>query len=324
MFNLEQSTDVPTVSQAGMKFPYSTKVVVTTIESDSDFATHTGDALSFHNHIEGYDIQRFMGQVCTISFWIKSSVTGTYSVGFQNTGSDYSYPASYTVNAANTWEKKTCTLTFADGSTGTWNYTNGAGSNVIFSLASGAGSMGTANQWATGSKPTATGHVNILSSTDNVLYLTGVQLELGAVATPFEFRPYQQELALCQRYCQQLQPYFNTTSADGFFFAIKYLTNCIASQGMTLSVPMRAAPTLVNNDLTTWDADGTPAVGNVSFYDVVHAGWVTIVGALTVAITRTSNTKFTLQCTAATSFSGTDGDIGALHLTSVAVLSAEL
>ena len=139
-------------------------------------------------------------QTVTLSFWVYSSLTGTFGGAITNAALDRSYPFSYTINAANTWEKKT--ITIAGDTTGTWvGATNGTGMNVYFSMGTGSTYTGTANAWATGLYLAPTGSTNFVSTNAATMYLTGVQLEKGSQATSFDFRPYTTELQLCQRYC---------------------------------------------------------------------------------------------------------------------------
>jgi hypothetical protein len=144
-----------------------------------------------------------------------------------------------------------------------------------------------------------------------------VQLELSPVVTPFEFRLYPQELALCQRYCQLLKP--GNAAIQGFKYATKYIDAIL-----TIS-PMRANPTLVGNDILAWKGAANPALGEINAYSILGSAYLTITGALTVSIQFVSTTSFIFRCVAATSFTGTDGDLVLMNAYSAtAVLSAEL
>jgi hypothetical protein len=134
----------------------------------------------------------------TLSFWVRSSLTGTFGGVLRNDAGNYNYPFSYTISSANTWEQKSVTITGA--TSGTWTINNGRCLQVAFSLGAGATLSGTAGAWTTSNFWSATGATQVLATNGATFYITGVQLEVGTQATSFEYRQYQQELALCQRY----------------------------------------------------------------------------------------------------------------------------
>ena len=175
----------------------------------------------------------------TLSFWARSSLTGTFSGALQNSAGNRAYPFSYTINAANTWEQKS--IIVAGDTTGTWLTTNGVGISLRFNLGSGSTFLGTAGAWAASGVNGATGSVSVVGTSGATFYITGVQLEPGTVATPFERRSYGQELALCQRYYQRTTA--ETASAT-------LLTGVICSGassgngGFNLIGIMRTTPTL--------------------------------------------------------------------------------
>ena len=154
--------------------------------------------------IEGFNIADLAwgtasAATVTLSFWVRSSVTGTFSGALYGASTIQSYPFNYTISAANTFEQKTVTI--AGPTTGTWDSTNGTGIYVNFDLGSGTTFKGTAGAWATGTFIGVTGATNLCATTGATFYITGVQLETGSTATSFDYRPYGTELALCQRYC---------------------------------------------------------------------------------------------------------------------------
>jgi hypothetical protein len=171
----------------------------------------------------------------TFSFWVRSSLTGTFS-GCLNNGvtsaSGRSYPFNYTISSANTWEQKT--ITIAGDTSGTWATNTSAGMQVVWDLGSGSGYAGTANAWATSFYPKATSSSNLIATSGATFYLTGVQLEKGSTASPFEYRLYGTELALCQRYYQTMCNFVGTSGNGGG-------TRVAAAIQFT---PMRAAPSL--------------------------------------------------------------------------------
>jgi hypothetical protein len=184
----------------------------------------------------------------TLSFWVRSSVTGTFSGSLLNSAENRSYPFTYTVNSANTFEYKT--ITIAGETSGTWVTNNGVGIRVVWSLGMGSNFNGTAGAWNTSTNFAATGATNLIATNGATFYITGVQLEAGSVATPFERRPYGTELALCQRYFQTYLQSMN------FKFAVRgYVPNLnsIVSSHI-LQTKMRAAPTATK--VGTWTVSG--------------------------------------------------------------------
>jgi len=153
--------------------------------------------------IEGYDYRFISGQTVTLSFWVRSSTAGIYCASFR-TGSpsvDRSYIAEYTINSVDTWEYKTITAVLNGNNTP--SYEEGRGLQISWCLACGADSQGTAGSWLTGSKLATSNQVNFLSTLNVEFRIAGMQLELGPVATPFEYRPFGEELILCQRYYEK-------------------------------------------------------------------------------------------------------------------------
>ena len=134
----------------------------------------------------------------TISFWVRSSLTGSFGAALANNGGSRSYPFSYTVNAANTWEQKTVTV--AGDTSGTWLTDNSTGIYLRFDLGCGSSFKGTAGTWAAANYYGVTGAVSVVGTSGATWYVTGVQLEVGAKATPYEFVTYSEQLAQCQRY----------------------------------------------------------------------------------------------------------------------------
>jgi len=194
-----QDTTVP----SGQGFKNSMKFDVTTADTSIGAAQY----YQFFQKIEGQNVAHLMfgtsdAKSITLSFWCRSNKTGTYSVNFMNNAADRFNPNNFTINSADTWEKKT--ITVSGDTTGTWLTTNGIGLYVIWNLALGSNYQdGTNGTW--GSADYASGAiVNFLDSTSNEFYITGVQLEVGDKATPFEHRSFGEELALCQRYYEQV------------------------------------------------------------------------------------------------------------------------
>ena len=167
-----------------------------------------GDYYYFTQPIEGYNTYDLMygtssAKTTTLSFWTYSNLTGTFGGAFINNATNRSYPFTYTISSANTWAQ--VSITVPGDTTGTWvGNTNGCGLRVCWGLGVGSTYSGTAGSWSSNYYVTASGiTTNLLSSTSNYLYITGVQLEVGTQATSFDFRDYGRELMLCQRYFEK-------------------------------------------------------------------------------------------------------------------------
>jgi hypothetical protein len=203
--------------------------------------------------IEGYNIADLgwgtaNASPITLSFWVRSSLTGTFGGALRNSNNSRSYPFTYTISSANTWEQKSVTI--AGDTSGTWLTDNTAGIKLTFGLGAGATISGTAGSWAGTSYVTATGAVSVVGTNGATFYITGVQLEAGSVATPFERRPYGTELALCQRY------YYRTEDSR---VAVGYASTSSSMRTIVqVPVPMRVAPTAL-------EQSGTAAEYNVVF-----------------------------------------------------------
>lgn len=195
VFTVQQSSVAP----AG--FTRSLLATVTTVDS-SLAAT---DLYLLSQSIEGFNIADFAwgtanAQSVTLSFWVRSSVTGTFGGAIVNSAVNRSYPFSYTISSANTWEQKS--ITVAGDTSGTWLTDNGIGFRVYLGLGLGSTYSGTAGTWSGSFFISATGATNLMTTNGATFYITGVQLEKGSTATSFDYRPYGTELALCQRYYQ--------------------------------------------------------------------------------------------------------------------------
>jgi hypothetical protein len=231
--SVASNTDVPT----GQGFTASLRATVTTGAAPGSF-----DLISLLQKIEGLNSAQLAfgsasAKQVTLSFWVRSSVTGTHTVNLENSTAGRIYVGSYTISAANTWEKKTVTI--SGDTTGTWLTTNGVGVLVRFPIQVGASILGTANTWVAGSYQGATGTVNDCATTGNIFAITGVQLEIGAVATDFDYRSYGQELVLCQRYFfKQAYTTTDTPLTQGAYYAANSFWSTIL-----FPVAMRSAPT---------------------------------------------------------------------------------
>jgi hypothetical protein len=232
-WTISVENDAPT----GSGFRKSLKWLCTT----ADASPAAGDNLQFLTTLEGQNLQHIKkgtsaAEQVTLSFWVKANVTGTYIVSFYDVDNNRVVSKSYTINASATWEYKT--ITFPADTTGAFDNDNEASLILIFRLGVGSNyNSGTLQTtWATYSDAnSAVGQVNLAASINNYWQVTGVQLEVGATATPFEFKPIDTELAQCKRY------YHKSVSNDGFGTPG---TTTQATMKLPLPVPMRVQPTM--------------------------------------------------------------------------------
>ena len=184
----------------------------------------------------------------TLSFWVRSSLTGTFGGSLQNSASTRSYPFTYSIAAANTWELKSVTI--AGDTTGTWiGATNGIGLRVNFGLGVGSTYSGTAGAWAGSDYDSATGATSVVGTSGATFYLTGVMLEKGSTATSYDYRPYGTELSLCQRYA-----YVWSTTTTQVAIASGFQYNATSAYyTVNFPVQMRSAPTLNSVTAANWN-----------------------------------------------------------------------
>ena len=251
--SLQQSSTVPT----GAGFVNSilaTSLAATTVGSS--------DSYEVSQQIEGYNIADLgwgtaSAKTVTLSFWVRSSLTGTFGGTFENSGNTRAYPFSYTISVANTWEQKT--ITVAGDTSGTWLTDNSRGIIIRWSLGTGSTYLNTANAWVAGEYYSVTGETKLVATNGATWYITGTQLEVGSTATSFDYRPYTTELALCQRYYMKYQG--DGSGSNGF--AIGYQTSTtVAVFALNFPVTMRSEPTctlsnVVTSDGITYDAAAT-------------------------------------------------------------------
>jgi len=243
VWNAAQSTDVPSTTS----FRYSTSVTVTTASSAAGAYAYLYQAIEGYNWADlGYGTAS--AQTSTLSFWVKSSLTGTFGIALRNaTGSSRFFTTTYTINAANTWEQKTITIT--GDTAGTWNTINGVGLAIFWDLGVGSTYSSTSNNaWSTVASNFfgVTGATKLGATNGATFFITGVQLEAGTTASPFEYRQYGTELALCQRYYN-----FIGGTAAGFPLVQAYSgTTDTRDFPIPFPVAMRTIPTGTKNG--TW------------------------------------------------------------------------
>jgi len=248
----------------------------------------SNDSYSFQQFIEGYNISKLnwgtsAAKSITLSFWAKSTLTGTFGGSVANGDYNRFNPFSYTISAANTWEYKTVTIT--GDTSGSWSTTNGNSMRVIFSIGAGSGRLGTAGTWTSSVLEGVTGQTNHIATNGSNLRITGVQIEEGTSATPFEHLQFGQQLALCQRYYEKSYD-INTAPATNATKGLELVAGTTDGnqnfyQTVRFAVPKRANPSInfykSDGTANTWRYDrsgasnqsGTPSVGDngdSSFY----------------------------------------------------------
>jgi hypothetical protein len=202
----------------------------------SAYTVGASESFNVQQRIEGLNVADLAwgtasAATVTVSFWVYSSLTGTFGGALRNSAANRSYPFSYTISSANTWEQKSVTI--AGDTTGTWLTTNGIGVQVFFSIGTGATLSGTAGAWAGANYNSATGATSVVGTSGATFYITGVQFEKGSTATSFDYRPYGTELQLAQRYCQ----------VAGGGASGQWWSAASPEMGITFAVPFRSAPT---------------------------------------------------------------------------------
>jgi hypothetical protein len=281
------------------------------------FTVTTGGAISTNFNyvqqvIEGYNAADFSwgtanAKAITLSFWVKSSVTGTFGGSLRNNnggGSFSAYPFTYTFSAANTWEQKTVTIN-GPTSGGTWDTGNTAGVNLFFDLGSNSANQGTAGVWAAANYVGATGTQTSLVATNGATWsITGVQLEKGSTATSFDYRSIGTELALCQRYC----PVFSTATgvyASGYSYTT---TNSV----------------VYLNYLVSTRVPGTSITTTGTFFTLNGTGAGVTLTALAINSSGTTN-GIQLNCQVASGLTAGQGTmLGSVGATTIIVNGCEL
>jgi hypothetical protein len=218
---------------------------VTSLSAYSVIAT---DYFNIAQNIEGFNVADLgwgsaNAQSITLSFWVRSSLTGTFGGALNNSGASRSYPFTYTISAANTWEQKSVTI--AGDTSGTWLTDNGVGVTVAFGLGAGTTRSGTAGSWSGSWFQSATGATSVVGTNGATFYITGVQLEKGTQATSFDYRAYGTELALCQRYYYRIK-------ADAANRFLSGYGQCFSTTGFLVAaqfpVTMRTRPTALEQN----------------------------------------------------------------------------
>jgi hypothetical protein len=255
-FSIQRSTVAPT--------GFTNSALITTTTADGAIAA--GDYYDFQQLVEGFNVADLgwgtaSAQSVTLSFWVRSSVTGTFAGSFTNSAGNRSYVFTYSISAANTFEYKT--ITIAGDTSGTWLTDSGRGVCLSFDLGNGSSYQATAGSWVAQYAVGTSTSVKLISTINATWYITGVQLEVGTVATSFDYRPYGTELALCYRY------YRRYASSGGAYTAwgpvgVTAGSTSFSRLGFPLDIPMRTAPTVGFSSCIGWNGviGGAVTVGN--------------------------------------------------------------
>jgi len=264
---ITQSSKFSVQQNAGSVTPPAGFTKYLGVTSLSAYSIGAGDIFTIGQPIEGLNISDFgwgtaTAATVTLSFWVRSSLTGTFGGSIINSAFNRSYPFSYTISAANTWEQKS--IIIAGDTSGTWLTTNGVGLYLTIGLGVGSTYSGTAGSWSGSQYWSATGATSVVGTNGATFYITGVQLEKGSVATSFDYRPYGTELALCKRYYQIMQP-----GNGAVLNLISLYSTTHGESPFKFDTEMRSAPSLVAT-ASQWSIGGSTAssigINNVSSY----------------------------------------------------------
>ena len=236
--SFDQTTTAPT--------GFTNSMLVTSL---SAYSVAAADTITYRQQIEGFNIADLAwgtasAATITVSFWVRSSLTGTFGGSVKNGGSSRSYPFTYTISVADTWEQKSVTI--AGDTSGTWPTDNTSGLILSFAIGVGSTTSGTAGAWATANYNSATGATSVVGTNGATFYITGVQLEKGSTATSFDYRPYGAELALCQRY------YYRVIGSNNTYLGIGQVSS--AGTNAVIQVPF---PVSMRVNPTSLDQTGT-------------------------------------------------------------------
>jgi uncharacterized membrane protein len=277
----------------------------------SAYSVTSTDVFTVQQRIEGLNVADLAwgtasAATVTISFWVYSSLTGTFGGALRNSDNTRTYPFSYTINSANTWEKETITIT--GDTSGTWLTTNGTGIVLNFSLGTGSTYSGTAGSWSGTDYRSVTGATSVVGTNGATFYVTGVQLEKGTTATSFDYRPY--ELSLCQRYYWKTLP-----AAGGVEFCVAYGFGTTGATGILFfPVSMRIAPTALEQTGTSGD------------YRIYRCGAATNTTCSSVPVFGTASTNYSsVVFTVASGLTnGSGGSLGTVNSSAYLAWSSEL
>jgi len=255
-FFVSQSSKITAQQNAGSVTPPVGFTNYYGVTSSSSYSVGASDYFMFNQRIEGYNVADLgfgtaNAKTVTLSFWVRSSLTGTFSGVLTNGANVYTYPFTYTINTANTWEQKSVTITGA--TSGTWATDNSSSFELYFSLGVGSSLSTTAGAWAANTYYAATGSVNLVGTSGATWYVTGVQLEVGTQATTFDYRDYGREFMLCQRYYwKTVNPHLSGLASN---------SSSANRLGASLPVTMRSNPTVTfSGTIQTYDGSTSQTI----------------------------------------------------------------
>ena len=252
------------------------------VTSSSAYTVGAAEEFSINQYIEGFNASDLdwgssSAKTVTLSFFVRSSLTGAFGGAIRNYASNRSHPYTYTISSANTWEHKT--ITIVGDTSGTWEGATNTGAIIIgFGLGVGASNSETAGAWVAGNKASATGATSVVGTNGATFYITGVQFETGTSATPFEHRPIGTELSLCKRYYQK---FGNLTGYGGIAGVMQVNINTQSKGAFLIPTEMRSSPSisfsnLIVTDRINFDAEVSNFAGSVTsptgiFLNIAHA-----------------------------------------------------
>jgi hypothetical protein len=297
-FSAQQSSTAPT--------GFSKSLLITSLAATTPAS---GDYYAIQHVVEGYNASDLdwgtaNAKSVTLSFWVRSSLTGTFGGSLTNYNNAQSYIFNYTISAANTWTQ--VVLPIAGPATGSWDSTNSGAFNITFALGMGSTFQSTAGSWIAGNYFATSSATSVVGTNGATFYITGVQLEAGTVATPFERRSYGQELSLCQRY------YYRVVSnvADNNYARLSIFGQCASSTTafaeVLFPVSMRTNPTSLQttgtaNNYSLFNSAGSGVVATALAFNAgsAHSGEVLVTvasglvaGNATVLIANNNTTAY--------------------------------
>ena len=287
-------------SSAPTGFVNSLKCTTTT----ADGTLASGQYVTLIQKIEGTNVSDLAwgsasAKTVTLSFWVRSSLTGSFGGSLRNSASNRSYPFTYSISVADTWEQKT--ITIAGDTTGTWLTTTGVGIQVAFGLGVGSTYSGTAGAWAGANYVSATGAVSVIGTLNATWYITGVQLEKGATATAFDYRDYGREMIMCQRYYTQFGLEQANSSLSPLGVAYQATT---AVFPYILPIKMRSQPTVSAStaELIEWQTLTTYTPTTYTLPTAQQATQSPLVGVNISPSSLTAGRVYTLRATSAAGY----------------------